>query len=47
MKNLIRTCGIGLLAFMGILSSCSDEDYQSPDDLSVNSSVVHKEVPDL
>lgn len=47
MKNLIRTCGIGLLAFMGILSSCSDEDYQSPDDLSVNSSVVHKEVPDF
>lgn len=32
---------------MGILSSCSDEDYQSPDDLSVNSSVVHKEVPDF
>lgn len=47
MKNLIRTCRIGLLAFMGILSSCSDEDYQSPDDLSVNSSVVHKEVLDF
>lgn len=47
MKNLFKTCGIGLLALMGILSSCSDEDYQSLDDLSVNSSVVHNEALDV
>lgn len=47
MKNLFRTCGIGLLALIGVLSSCSDEDYQSLDDLSVNSSVVHKEALDF
>lgn len=47
MENLIKTCGIGLLTLMGILSSCSNEDYQSLDDRSANSNVVHKEALDF
>lgn len=47
MKKLIRTCGIGFLVLMGILSSCSNEDYQLQDNLSANSNIVQKEALDF
>jgi hypothetical protein len=45
MKTLCRTWGITLLVFAGILYSCSDEDYQSLNDLS--GEVEYKEALDF
>lgn len=45
MKISFKTWGIALIALMGVLYSCSDEDYQSLDDLSAE--VDHKPALDF
>lgn len=47
MKTLCRLWGISLLVLVGILYSCSNEDYQSLDDLVVKTDVDHKEAFDF
>lgn len=47
MKTLCRLWGVSLLVLVGILYSCSNEDYLSPDDLTVKTDVVQKEAIDF
>ena len=47
MKPLFRTWVIALLVFAGVLYSCSDEDYQSLDNLSTDTGVEYRDALDF